>query len=163
MLGLYTLAAASGLLQTAIFPNLEWYWLSWIALTPLLYALLTKPRVQILTPGASAAYGELTTRQGFWLGYFCGVIWYGCTCYWVYHVMNTYGGLPPVVAAGILVLFCLYLGLYHGLFGALLVRAGQSWAEAGAVCSAFLVGGSGIGACSHHGIPLGLVGDDAGE
>lgn len=125
-LWLYTLAAASGLLQTAIFPNLDWYWLSWIALTPLLYALLTKPDVEIIAPGARGNDSGLTPKQGFFLGYFCGVIWYGGTCYWVYHVMNTYGGLSPVVSAVLLVLFCLYLGLYHGLFGALLVRAGRN-------------------------------------
>ncbi len=137
-LGLYALATASGLLQTAIFPNLEWYWLSWIALTPLLYALLTKPRVQLLLPGAKSGYGELTARQGFWLGYFCGVTWYGGTCYWVYHVMNSYGGLPAPIAAGILVLFCLYLGLYHGLFAALLVRASRGGVVRALVASPFL-------------------------
>jgi len=78
-LGLYALAAASALLQTAIFPNSDCYWLSWVALTPLLYALLIKPQVQIIMPGTRAAYGELTMRQGFWLGYFCGVLWYGGT------------------------------------------------------------------------------------
>ena len=128
MLWLYTLSAASGLLQTAIFPNLEWYWLSWIALVPLLYALLIKPvkrSVEIITPGEQLSDGALTPKQGFFLGYFCGVIWYAGTCYWVYHVMNTYGGLSPVISAILLVLFCLYLGLYHGLFAALLVRAAQ--------------------------------------
>jgi apolipoprotein N-acyltransferase len=41
--------------------------------------------------------------------------------------MHTYGGIAKPAAAGILVLFCLYLGLYHALFGALIVafrRAG---------------------------------------
>ena len=137
-LGLYTLAAASGLLQTIIFPNLEWYWLSWVALIPLLYALLTKPRVQLLVPGAKSGYGEVTVRQGFWLGYCCGVIWYGGTCYWVYHVMNSYGGLSPAIAAGILVLFCLYLGLYHGLFAALLVRASRGGLVRALVAAPFL-------------------------
>jgi apolipoprotein N-acyltransferase len=33
--------------------------------------------------------------------------------------MYLYGGLDKPVAAGILVLFCLYLGLYHALFGGL--------------------------------------------
>ncbi len=34
--------------------------------------------------------------------------------------MYLYGGLAKPIAAGILVLFCLYLGLYHALFGALI-------------------------------------------
>ena len=33
--------------------------------------------------------------------------------------MHLYGGLAEPTSAGILVLFCLYLGLYHALFGAL--------------------------------------------
>jgi apolipoprotein N-acyltransferase len=32
--------------------------------------------------------------------------------------MHTYGGIAKPAAAGILLLFCLYLGLYHALFGA---------------------------------------------
>jgi len=46
-----------------------------------------------------------------------GIIWYAGTCYWVYHTMHQYGGLSAAAAFGILVLFCLYLGLYEGLFG----------------------------------------------
>jgi apolipoprotein N-acyltransferase len=34
--------------------------------------------------------------------------------------MYLYGGLPKPIAVGILILFCLYLGLYHALFGTLL-------------------------------------------
>ena len=34
--------------------------------------------------------------------------------------MNLYGAIAKPAAAGILVLFCLYLGLYHALFGALI-------------------------------------------
>jgi apolipoprotein N-acyltransferase len=33
--------------------------------------------------------------------------------------MHTYGGIAKPAAVGILLLFCLYLGLYHALFGAL--------------------------------------------
>jgi apolipoprotein N-acyltransferase len=34
--------------------------------------------------------------------------------------MYLYGGLAKPIAAGILILFCLYLGLYHALFGSLI-------------------------------------------
>jgi apolipoprotein N-acyltransferase len=50
------------------------------------------------------------------LGYACGVLWYGSNCYWIYQTMHIYGGLPGLVSFGILVLFSLYLGLYHALF-----------------------------------------------
>jgi len=41
-------------------------------------------------------------------------------CYWIYQTMYLYGGLAKPIAAGILVLFSLYLGLYHALFGMLI-------------------------------------------
>ncbi|HEY1994838.1 MAG TPA: apolipoprotein N-acyltransferase, partial [Edaphobacter sp.] len=41
-------------------------------------------------------------------------------CYWIYQTMYLYGGLAKPIAAGILLLFCLYLGLYHALFGTLI-------------------------------------------
>ncbi len=60
---------------------------------------------------------SLTVRQSAALGYLCGFFWYLGNCYWIYQTMYLYGGLDKPIAAGILVLFCLYLGLYHALFG----------------------------------------------
>ena len=46
--------------------------------------------------------------------------------------MHYYGGISEPASAGILALFCLYLGLYHALFGALIVAIrrglGRNWA-----------------------------------
>ena len=44
------------------------------------------------------------------------MLWYLLNCYWIYATMHLYGGLPPVVSAGILVLYSLILGLYFALF-----------------------------------------------
>jgi apolipoprotein N-acyltransferase len=64
--------------------------------------------------------------QGFLLGYLSGIIWYAGTCHWVYYVMHVYGGIDAALSVGILILFCLYLALYHGLFGLLMaVAAGR--------------------------------------
>jgi apolipoprotein N-acyltransferase len=54
------------------------------------------------------------------LGYVCGVVWYLGTCYWVYDTMHQYGGLSAPTGLLVLLLFALYLGLYHGLFGLLI-------------------------------------------
>ncbi|MEO5936440.1 MAG: apolipoprotein N-acyltransferase [Terriglobales bacterium] len=116
------MSALAGVLQVLIFPTPAWSPLAWIALAPLLVALLQRPDEEVLRPGAVEG---LTLKQGFVLGYLGGFIWYLGSCYWVFHVMHNYGGLPTPVAAGVLVLFCLYLGLYHGLFAALLVRLGR--------------------------------------
>lgn len=81
--------------------------LAWVALTPLLVVLLRDQSLRV--------------RDGAFLAYSCGCLWYLGTCYWVYSTMHLYGHLNIVVSAFAMVLFCLYLGLYHALFGALLV------------------------------------------
>jgi len=110
------MAALSGVLQVLPFPiaGPTPLWRTafcWIALLPLLWALL----------GNSKTRNPLTPTQGAALGYLCGFIWYMGNCYWIYQTMYLYGGLAKPIAAGILVLFSLYLGLYHALFGTLIV------------------------------------------
>ena len=112
---LWGLAILSGILQILPFPLAgpvpPWRTsLCWVALAPLLIALTGKY--------ADGRY--LRPIDGAALGYCSGVIWYFGNCYWIYETMHLYGGLAKPVAAGILVLFCLYLGLYHALFGALI-------------------------------------------
>ena len=119
------LAALSGVLQVLAFPSPALDFLCWFAVVPLMLAILgplarSGPQ---LVDEKGRPLGVMTTAQGFWLGYCAGMIWYAGTCFWIYHVMHVYGGLNAPVSAGILVLFCLYLGLYHGLFGALLAKS----------------------------------------
>src|SRR5208282_5704344 len=65
--------------------------------------------------------------QAFLLGYVCGILWYAGTCYWIYGVMHQYGGVNMPAGIGILILFCLYLAIYHGIFGLLVsLLAGSS-------------------------------------
>jgi apolipoprotein N-acyltransferase len=103
-----------------IFPSPSLAFLAWAALTPLIISILH---------GAARSsvdnYCPPRLLRSFLLGYICGIVWYGGSCYWIYHVMNSYGGLEPVVAVAVLIAFCLYLGLYHGLFGLLLALAAR--------------------------------------
>ena len=108
------MACMSGFLQVLSFPiagpmPLWRTGFCWIALLPLLWVLL----------GNSRTEKPLTLLQAAALGYGCGFVWYMGNCYWIYQTMYLYGGLAKPVAAGILVLFSLYLGLYHALFGVL--------------------------------------------
>lgn len=151
----WALAALSAVLQVLIFPTPSWTWLSWVALAPLLVGLLQRPAEQVLGPGDSEG---LTMAQGFKLGYLCGALWYLGSCYWVFHVMNTYGGLPAPVAAGILVLFGLYLGLYHGLFAALIVRLGRKSIPLALIISPFLWVGVELARSRITGFPWDLLG-----
>jgi apolipoprotein N-acyltransferase len=114
-LRLWAIAVLSGVLQVLPFPiaGPTPLWRTvfcWIAILPMLWALLGKDK----------SGKPLTLRQGAALGYACGVVWYMGNCYWIYQTMYLYGGLAKPIAAGILVLFCLYLGLYHALFGTLI-------------------------------------------
>jgi apolipoprotein N-acyltransferase len=112
---LWALAILSGLLQVLPFPiaGPAPVWRTafcWVALAPLLMALT----------GKDANGRPLHAIQGAALGYASGFVWYLGNCYWIYATMHLYGGIAKPTAAGILVLFCLYLGLYHALFGALI-------------------------------------------
>src|SRR5437764_3352295 len=107
----WLLAVASGVMQVVIFPSPSLYYLCWMVLTPLLVAIL---------------WQRDSLKKSFLLAYVSGIIWYGGSCYWVYHVMNSYGGLAPPVALGVLILFCLYLALYHGVFGVLTAMVARS-------------------------------------
>ena len=113
----WLLAALSGILQVLVFPLPNLSWLCWIALTPLLVAILHARRLGRVPSSVASV------RQGVVLGYVSGLILYLGSCSWIYHVMNSYGGLEAPVAAGILVLFCLYLALVHAAFGGLFALA----------------------------------------
>lgn len=123
------LAAVSGLLQVLIFPRPNLYWLCWIALAPLMYALLRAREADAAELLADETYSFLVPArlwQGFLLGWLSGTIFYFGTCYWVYSVMHLYGGLSPFVSFLLLILFSLYIGLHHGVFGALMALAGRA-------------------------------------
>ena len=116
----WLLAGLSSLLQVLIFPLPGWYVLSWVAFAPLIVALLRARPAGILEVDGSVDLQAAKPGQAFLLAYTSGVLWYAGTCYWIYDTMHQYGGLNKPLALLALFLFCLYLGLYHGLFGLLL-------------------------------------------
>ena len=87
--GAWMLAVLSGVLQSLIYPLPGLTFLCWVALAPLLVAILRgrKPAV-----GGGDAH-PVSAGQGFLLAYVGGVIWSFGTTYWIYHVMHIYGGL----------------------------------------------------------------------
>jgi apolipoprotein N-acyltransferase len=117
----WILAILSAVLQTLIFPSVSWSWLSWVAFVPLLVALLDD---------------DLSSGQGFAVAYGCGVLWYAGTCFWIFHTMHVYGNLSTPVAVIVVILFCFYLGIYHGLFGWLLVRVSKRTSRGVALAAA---------------------------
>ena len=120
-LRLWGLAVLSGVLQVLPFPiagpvPLWRTHLSWVALVPLLWALLW----------TRADGGPVRRLEGAALGYASGFFWYMGSCYWIYQTMHVYGGLAKPVAAVIVALFSLYVGLYHALFGGLVALVRNS-------------------------------------
>lgn len=121
-LNAWIFACLSGVLQVLIFPNFSIYLLGWVALAPLIYAILKcrEQDVMMVLADGGQFLAPATAWQGFLLGYVCGVIWYLGSCSWIFHVMHVYGGIGTAMSILLLVLFALYLALYHGLFGFLL-------------------------------------------
>ena len=93
------MASASGILLVLAFPPLDFYPLAWIAIVPLLVSLQGK-----------------TPKRSFFLGMLTGSIYFLGTIYWVSHSMYVYGNLPAVLSLLALILLCLYLALYTGIF-----------------------------------------------
>lgn len=116
----WLLVILSSILQIVIFPLPGLYVLSWIAFAPLIVALMRARPAGVLESDDSIKLQPATPGQAFLLAYASGIVWYAGTCYWIFDTMHQYGGLSAPYALLALFLFCLYLGLYHGLFGLLL-------------------------------------------
>ena len=116
----WLLVGLSSLRQVLIFPLPGLYLLSWMALAPLIVALLRARPAGELEIEDSTKLRPATPGQAFLLAYVSGIVWYAGTCYWIFDTMHQYGGLSRPAALLALFLFCLYLGLYHGLFGLLI-------------------------------------------
>ena len=112
-------------LQIVIFPLPNLYFLSWIALAPLLVAVLQAREHETLQLSEGAKLLPAKAGQAFLLAYVSGIIWYAGTCYWIYSTMRHYGGASTPVAVLIMFLFCLYVALYHGAFGLLVSLAAK--------------------------------------
>lgn len=112
----------SGLLLFACFPVIDWNILVWVACAPLLLALVT---------GRS-------WLQGFWLGYVAGAVFLSGSCYWFVSVMQGYGNLNPVVAAGVLGLFVIVFSTFYGILGLFETAVARRSVGAALILSPFL-------------------------
>lgn len=122
----WLLVCLSAVLQVLVFPLPGVYVLSWVALTPLIVALLRTHPVGELKISGFVRLQPASAVEGFILAYVCGILWYAGTCYWIFDTMRQYGGLNAPLALLVVFLFCCYLGLYHGVFGLLLAVLARS-------------------------------------
>ena len=95
----WVLALLSAGLQVLIFPHFNLFFLCWIAVVPLLYALLRgRGGEGELFDSEGRSLRPFTLQQGFLLGWLTGIVWYVGTCYWIYPVMHGYGNLAASVS-----------------------------------------------------------------
>ena len=104
-------------LQIVIFPLPNLYFLGWIALAPLLVALLRAREPETLQLSEGAKLVPASPWQAFLLAYVSGIIWYAGTCYWIYSTMRQFGGASAITGVLIMFLLSAYVALYHGVFG----------------------------------------------
>jgi apolipoprotein N-acyltransferase len=131
------------------------YFLGWVAIAPLLVALLRGREPDTLQLRAGVKLLPARPGQAFVLAYCCGILWYAGTCYWIYNTMRQYGGVGTAAALGLLLLFCLYLALYHGLFGLLIGLLANAPGGFGSQSSRADAGASSHGGASPGGTALG--------
>jgi apolipoprotein N-acyltransferase len=106
MLWRFLAAGLSGVLFAFSFPNVAAGWLIFVALLPLFLA-------------AARASGKW---EAFFLGWTSQAIAWLLMVPWVVKVMSHYGGLPYATGVLIFIAMSLFLGLYGGLFAAVVRR-----------------------------------------
>jgi apolipoprotein N-acyltransferase len=134
----WRLVLLSAGLQVVIFPLLNLYWLSWIAVAPLIVAILRARTPETLQLEGQARLLPATPWQGFLLAYLSGIVWCLGTFYWIFDTMHRYGALPIPVALLVLIAFCLYIGLYYGAFGLLMAAIARASERRALVVAPFL-------------------------
>ena len=125
----WLLTLSSALLQILVFPKPGLYYLSWVCLAPLIFAVLRAREAdaaELLADGTFSYLAPASVGQAFLLGWVCGTVVYLGSCYWVFLVMHNYGGLSEAVSAVLLLAFSLYIGLHQAVFAALLAWAARS-------------------------------------
>lgn len=102
---LILLACASGFLYPLSFPAFDLGVLAWFALVPLHVA------VEYVSPG-----------RAFRFGWLAGTLAFTGSMFWVITAMNMYGKVPLPIAALVMLLLTVYLGLYVAIYA-----GGLSW------------------------------------
>ncbi len=96
----YGPALISGVLLALSFPKPDLSLVAWFALVPFFSSLYRK-----------------NLKQAFKAGFVLGIVYFFGTLYWIYHSIYHYGGVSFLPSIVLVILLCLYLSLYPGLFG----------------------------------------------
>ena len=104
-------ALTTTVLLVLSFPNFNLAPLAWIALVPLLVVVMKRP-----SPGSA-----------FVIGWASGSVFFYVTCYWLTYSMIHYGGIPALLAYGLLIPGALVVGMFPALFAALTAFIIKRW------------------------------------
>src|SRR5215218_1623765 len=99
------LAILSAILLIFAFPDFEFWFLAGFGLIPLLWAIERE--------NGSAA-------RAFVVGWLWGFVFFTGTCWWLTFAPITYAGFPPPVAYFLLFCVTAIVGIFPGIFGAIL-------------------------------------------
>ena len=100
------LAVTSALLLILAFPNFDFWWLAWIGLAPLIFAVARTRKA----------------LTAFFLGVLWGTLFFYGTCWWLTYPMIHYGHVSAWLAYPLLLLPVVFVSLFPGLACAALAR-----------------------------------------
>lgn len=103
------LSILSGVMLTLAFPPGKMDWIIWVSIIPLLKSIENE-----------------NMSTAFRLGIITGFTHYITLLYWITNVLITYGELNIIFSIVILILLCLYLSIYIGIFALLVSKFDRS-------------------------------------
>jgi apolipoprotein N-acyltransferase len=113
------LGALTGLLLVLSTAPVGLWWLAYVALVPLLFAL-DSSNVNSNAVGSGYALSlRQRVKRPLFIGFVAGFVTFLGTIYWVVNSMYFYGGLPIVASVPIMLVLVAYLALYPALFSLL--------------------------------------------
>src|SRR5436190_2882452 len=141
------LAVLAAVLLILAFPDFEIWFLAWVALVPLLFAIererrhscrpereaFEKPGASIPHVRPSGSWRQECRRsfRSFLLGWIFGNIFFFGTCWWLTYAPIHYAAFPPLLAYFLLFCVTSVAAIFPGLFAAIvpiLIRRFGSWA-----------------------------------
>jgi apolipoprotein N-acyltransferase len=116
------LGLLSAVLLILSFPDFNLWPLAWVALAPLLIAI----------------YRDSNPSRAFVVGWFAGTLYFYGSCYWLTYSMIRYGGIPAPFAFLLLFPVTLIVGVFPGLFSAVVARCVRCWGSVAVLLAAFV-------------------------